>query len=1423
MEEANKNLNNHFFLYEGLLESLKEKGFSVDIEDYVVIAQLKDQLLDGSITFDEYKFYLTAIICRTEDEQREFYLLFENELEKKKNELHTKHQILKEKVDDIYNQKAEEEKNRREKIRRIVIIVLSCLSALAIVILLFMPIIKTDDYSVKDFRNRSVGHITTDTPIVFSIYDNPKNLPKSATHQSCCERLFGKATDTTHLKVKWYIEGDTISNSTINYKFKTPGKKTVEVTFGDFDTIPKKYPDIMVCEPCPKINIPKKIYQGEDTKFVAKSSKKKPFVWVVDGQKVISNDSVLIKQFEKGEHHISCKTEGQQCVHNKNCDQLFTVIDRNEFKIDAQVIPPGNPKPSYSSFFYTLVLLLVSLFVILILTLFVPYLYEKYANLIRNYFKKLNHKKAEKYLNNVREPLFIGNKPPIDISFFNKERLIKRKEAIRQLGLDFQKRIATEDSKLNLPVTINASIKNYGLITPLYQNKNKKQSYLIIIDTSNVNSPLVKLHIFVSNYLKNYPADFEVYYYYKDPLKVYKKDPETTIDINTLKNKFYESVLIVFGDGYNFLDPNFGEVYKPATKEYSYWIRRVLITPIPSDDWSVSEKILASFFHIVPVDDGGLLSIFSSLQKGSYNQKIIGTKDFNSYSINYVDFENIEELKYYITKNTKEGNVVTNPLFQWICAIAVYPKITWEIILTIGAAIDENMVTYENVLKICRIAWVQHSMFPTQIRLELLKELDLLVEIKARKTIIVLLEEESVILPDTFSDNERKIQLTYNKFILYAIDPKEFLKYQDVEKEFLKLYQQEKFIDLPLKVYLQGNNPMKPSECWKSPLEINETKNLDHLEYYYNTKTKTISKQSIARRIKKSLFLFCLLSLVSILAIIFVGANDLGNKKSTMLVELERNQATSSWKINLVKNECYNAFNPQRLIVKNDAKVVFEGVLPAKSNSIKLKDFQNVYNHKLVFQLFSDTDKSITKTIKAGQEITLKITSEDCTRIDALYYGKNYEIYKDILEKLPLKTKNDIDTQIPNSVLFSSEVDSSFIYKLCLDLIKKKYPLQEIIMEKNFINNKFKKNDEKILFAPIKTKNSIITTESELNFRFYKKVSNPIIYLQYYPKVLEDSMNLFYRKLINSKFKNVEPKFDIEDAKKSEVRYFFDSHKNTADELAKVASSFFGQQIVSAKVIRNPKNQIEVWIKKGEISICKSKQSSDKKYIIYFDSQKVNLPPDGAIYLDKTLDRLRQNPNLSATIISYSSESEKISKKWLNSVVIWLLKNGINSKRIGSQATWNEGYQKQKCFDRIEIEFIDNRPPLPKILWVDDHPENNSDLINKFESIGIEVDIAKTNSAAIANISKNNNEYDFIITDIGRNNDEKAVSDKAKAGVELINSISDKSKIIIFAYAETIKKYQSELLKNGVTHFYSDFDELERYILGPSKESEVKR
>jgi hypothetical protein len=77
-----------------------------------------------------------------------------------------------------------------------------------------------------------------------------------------------------------------------------------------------------------------------------------------------------------------------------------------------------------------------------------------------------------------------------------------------------------------------------------------------------------------------------------------------------------------------------------------------------------------------------------------------------------------------------------------------------------------------------------------------------------------------------------------------------------------------------------------------------------------------------------------------------------------------------------------------------------------------------------------------------------------------------------------------------------------------------------------------------------------------------------------------------------------------------------------------------------------------------------------------------------------------------------------------------------------------------------------------RILWVDDHPENNAALVELLRKIGARIDTAQTNDAAFALMRSNR--YDAVISDVGRDvGPEKDSERKELMGVDFAEAVFD--------------------------------------------------
>jgi CheY-like chemotaxis protein len=112
-----------------------------------------------------------------------------------------------------------------------------------------------------------------------------------------------------------------------------------------------------------------------------------------------------------------------------------------------------------------------------------------------------------------------------------------------------------------------------------------------------------------------------------------------------------------------------------------------------------------------------------------------------------------------------------------------------------------------------------------------------------------------------------------------------------------------------------------------------------------------------------------------------------------------------------------------------------------------------------------------------------------------------------------------------------------------------------------------------------------------------------------------------------------------------------------------------------------------------------------------------------------------------------------------------------------------------------------------RILWVDDSPKNNSFLVASFENRGIRVDTALTTDEGVVMFRRS--EYDAVISDMGRPENEKAGIDLTRA----IKQISPDTPIYIFCGRWAAMNLRKEALAAGVAEITSSGSTLARLVL----------
>lgn len=1247
------------------LTLLKENGFTIDVQTYKDSVDLLPHSIDNK---DSFKNYFSALVCKNQEQQEFFSQLFDNFFSKL---------LTPPPPPPIYKK---------------IIIIISFLILGLVSWLIFSHPFKI---------------VYTPEKVLSQPYQN-YNREKQKIYLDSIIEDQDKISD---LQIKSQLDDANITDSVIS--FKTIGKHKLQVKIHsesrDIDTS-FQYNNIYIAHQKhlfitadkEKISLNEKVTY---TSPIDTSIAIQPY-WIINQDTlkgtISGNKSSITTLFSKaGENVITIEYDiKKDSLLNKFSKEFYssTYIENvlSNYTIDLKA--ESNPDITYVINLNYLVALAILSFLLLATSIILYFIYKrKRSSTIENLKKNIT---------------YTGNQKPYNLRFRNKEKHIKSKGDLIKIANELKKQIQDNIFSVDKKRTIQKTIQNKGLLTIVKSAKNKQRQYLVLINEEYTNSQQLKLFQYLIHKLLLEQVIIDFYFYHKKPTSFYNENYQTTFSISQLHDLHYNADLIVMSKGNEFLAFDKPEVESIFKNHFSHWEKRILVTPLSQTDWSHNEIYLKDFFSLIPADIEGLMYLVQLLNNQIEISQI--NKITNQYESKFVDFEDIPSLRKYL----KNDEII----FQWVCALACFPRLDWNVILSIGDLIlgESYTLNYTLLLRVTRIDWMHSGSIPSSLRFKLLKELTRENELKTRTLLIELLNDYPT--DETmFSFEEKRVNEINNNFILYASNYKSDDSTKLDHDIFIEQYNQKNILDFSLLKYIEKKETdvAKHGGEWDTPIKNKDNQSISVSDYIGNISNLDDKKQ------KKWFIRTLIVILLSVLPLLVILA------------------------LYNYKKEIYQTS------LNNNFKVIETG-----------------FKHSTITFINNKCSNLLAKKPKENMVFLVK-NSKDSTQI-TLNKKKTFEIQDDSLIKVNAKIGKDI---------------------IGLDI--------PVVMNK-------------IYSLSIHGEECLKPTDTVQN----------IIYLQFYPEKIKDSVQKFQVRLKTLGF-NTEKKLDNKYTEKSEIRYFYDTDKNTADKLAVSASQFFNQSIKAVKLNRKPLKQIEVWIKKEDVeNPCASLKSGNNKYILYFDYDKSNINKESSLILEEIIKRVKNNPNTNLTITGFSDEGSEAydvmaSMRMGQSTADYLIKNGLNYENITVKGNGKSGIINKKC-KRVEILLTINRPVSGSILWLDDRPvENNWNMIQKFIKNDITVDTVSTNIEALKMISKK--DYDFIITDIGRDNDEKGVIDKNQAGVEFTYTVKDKSKIIICSPAGTVRKYQSELLTNGVTHFYSDFNELENYIYTTLKHMNSKK
>ncbi len=745
---------------------------------------------------------------------------------------------------------------------------------------------------------------------------------------SAASLLTGRLQDTAYIRFNWHFnDGSSQQGVQVTHVFKDAGDCWVKRDFssGRIHLLTKSDSLLIhVCNDLPVVNIRMPAEGAQVKQPVTLTATVDASPGTVSGYQWTINDSVFttlipvaqgLVFYREGDYPVECKAiVGNAQSPCSAADNAILRVSGNALHYAANFSAPA--PVLYSG--KTILSWWVSL----------AFLLPAAGGLFYSFIKR---KKKEEARHQKKPVSATVAKGPYDIPFEQTDtRLVQPERDLRATFTQMKYKAEEETTVLSIHGTIRSIIRSGGSPQLVFTALKEQQQYLLLIDHANPKSMLTHFFSYLAKSIQEEGIPTAIFYYDKN-FTCYNSQHPAGLSLQRLADGWGNATLILLGKAHELVYSVYPVMEEKLLTELNRWQNKAVITPVALQDWSVKEKVLQENLILLPADVTALQRLIPALkEKIKLSKNLLVQTVADQYAVREVDFRDIPALQAYLNSDEL--------LFQWLCAICIYPRLSWEVMIEIGKALFDKYgrpesLNYSTLLLLCRISWMQQGVFPQTTRLELLKQLKIENEILARQVLLHMLNYSTLLYGKGghFFEEEKNRQVLTNQFILHASNNDANGQYADSKEAFKKIWRQDAILDMPVKKYLDK----KSTDTWETP--VSDGNNSVGLAAYFNLHEIALNKKP--RRNKIMAAAVSILLLISWLYIDFGG----GAEKLFPPVALSQQQhpATVQLALKVIRNFQYCGDS-----VKNSFEQL-TGYLQIKNKKIPL-----LYNLKTATALF---------------------------------------------------------------------------------------------------------------------------------------------------------------------------------------------------------------------------------------------------------------------------------------------------------------------------------------------------------------------------------------------------------------------------------------------------------------------------------------
>jgi hypothetical protein len=320
--------------------------------------------------------------------------------------------------------------------------------------------------------------------------------------------------------------------------------------------------------------------------------------------------------------------------------------------------------------------------------------------------------------------------PPFLIPFSDQNQYIQRDPASQRLADALRQRREGRRKQLDLRLSLEATVAQGGFPSPRYRFDQQATEYLFLVDRQAPGSHQFDLFHFLVDELHRQEAYIETFYYDTEFYRFWNDHYTEGISLEVLQRNYPGHRLVILGDAHALLDPagrGLPDIKANYHAALNTWKQRLLISPLPPLSWTFRERVLNKMFAVFPADVAGLEAAAHFIESDLNPEDLPASfpewqrqleRKRQEADVNYRDWSDIAELEEHFADR--------DDLMTWLRALAVYPKPNWAVTVLIGRALAARgvVVSYDNLLQLARVEWLQTGSWDESLRQDLLADAD---------------------------------------------------------------------------------------------------------------------------------------------------------------------------------------------------------------------------------------------------------------------------------------------------------------------------------------------------------------------------------------------------------------------------------------------------------------------------------------------------------------------------------------------------------------------------------------------------------------------------------------------------------------------------------------------------------------------------